>query len=67
LVEFLRKFRETGLTDSKVAMIVVIDTVVANSSADSTDIADVVNIGDALEVVAVAYGTSLFGTRRYPT
>ncbi len=48
-------------------MVVVIDPVVADRSADATDIADVVDVGDALEVVAVAYGAAFLGAGRDPT
>ena len=64
-VELFRKFAEAPLANAEVALTIIVDSVVADCCADSTDIADEVEVGDALEGEGVSNRTALLGAGRY--
>lgn len=64
---FVRKPLEASLTKSKIALIVIINSSIADSSADSTNITDIVYRSNSLKVKGMAYGTTFFWARRNPT
>jgi hypothetical protein len=66
LVEHRRQLLETRLADTEITVVVVVDSVVADRSADPADIADAVEICYMLEIECVADWATLLRTRRHP-
>ena len=67
LIIFFRQFLVAELTNAKIALTVVVDPSVTDSSADPTDITEIVKGSDPLESKFMAYRASLFRTGRNTT
>lgn len=67
MVELLWQICETGLAYTEVAAVVIVYAVVADCSADAAEIADVIDVGDFLEIEGVADRAAFFRTGRCST
>ena len=65
LVVFIRKLLKAGLADAEVTEIIIKDPSVADCSANSTDIADEVDVLSPLKSKFMAYGALLLAAGRY--
>ncbi len=58
LIIFVRKALVASLAKAKIALIVVINSSIADSSADPTNIADIVYSSNPLKVKGMTYGAA---------
>lgn len=65
MVKFCRKLIEAVLANAKIASTVIVYPVVADRCAHSANIADEIEIGDALEIEGVADGAAFLGAGRH--
>lgn len=63
-VKLVGQFGVAEFADAEVAVGVVEDAAVADRGADAADVADVVEVGDALKVVGVAHGAAFLAAGR---
>ena len=64
-VKTLRKIVETTLTNSKVTAGIIVDSIIAHRGANSTHIANIVQICNFLKSISMSNWTIFFRTRRY--
>ena len=67
LIKVLRQVGITGLAYTKIAMMIIIDSIIADGRANATNITYVVEIRYPLEIKLMANRTSFFRTRRDST
>jgi hypothetical protein len=67
LVKVIGQFGKACLADTEVATIIIVNSIVGDRSADSAQVAYVVQIGDSLEIEGVADGAPFLRAGRRTT